>query len=42
MLAGACRKIHPTLTECELEGAIASVLKNAPNKKGGYRFEVSF
>ena len=40
MLAGACCKIHPNLKECELEVTIATVLKHAPNRRGGYRFEV--
>jgi len=35
MLAGACRKIHPTLKEYEFEVAVATILKHAPNKQMG-------
>ena len=40
MLAGACRKTHQNLKEYELEVAVATILKHAPNRRGGYKFEV--
>ena len=39
IITEACRKIHKEREET-IEGAIGKALKDAPSKKGGYRYKV--
>ena len=42
LLLGAARKIAKNFNEAEFEDKVSTLLKNAPNQKGGYRFQVRY